>query len=69
MPGDMRMQGARRGQADEVAARHFAKIDLPPFCQLVPARGNQHQPVVAEGNSLDRIRQGMLGRKAELGGP
>ena len=67
MPGDMRMQRARRGQADEVATGHFAKIDMAPFCQLVAAGGNQHQAVAAEGNPLDRIRQGMLGRQSEVG--
>jgi len=65
MPGDMSMQGACRGQTDEVAADHLGKIDLPPFCELVPARGHQHQAVFAERDPLQTVRQDMLGRESE----
>src|SRR5882757_6994081 len=68
MSADMRVQGARGDQADEIALHHLPEIDLTPVCEFVLTRGDQDQPVFAERNSLDRVRQRMLRREPEVGG-
>ena len=54
-------------QPDEVAVRHLLKIDLAAAGELAAPRRHQHQPVLAEQESLEIVRQRMLGGKAEIG--
>ena len=68
MSGDMDLKRGGIGQPDEIAVGHLLKIDLAAVGKFVAPRRHQRQPVLAEQEPLDIVRQGMLGRKAEIGG-
>src|SRR5229473_8523258 len=53
-------------QSDEVAANYFLKIDLAAAGKLAAPCGHEHQAVLAEQESLDIVRQSMLGGKPEI---
>ena len=55
-------------QPDEVAGCQLLKIDLAAAGKLSAPRRHQYQPILAEPESFHIIRQGMLGRKAEIRG-
>src|SRR6476661_2286182 len=64
----MRLQRGGVGEAYEIAGRRFLEIDLAPAGERSLARGDQRQPVLAEGEALDIVGQRVLGGKTEIGG-
>jgi hypothetical protein len=64
---DVGVQRDRVDQPDEIALHHFAEIDLTAVRQFVIARGDQHQAILAERHSLDRVGQRMFSPEPEIG--
>src|SRR6185312_2663876 len=64
----MHLQRGGVGEPDEIASRRFLEIDLAPAGERPLARGDQRQPVLAEGEAIDILGQRMLGGKTEIGG-
>src|SRR6185437_14647608 len=70
----MHLQRGGVGEPDEIASRRFLEIDLAPAGERPLARGDQRQPVLAEGEAIDilaqehrkRARQ-MLGKARRIG--
>ena len=63
----MHLERRGLGQPYEITVRHLLKIDLAASGESAAPRRHQHQPILAEQKPLDVVRQGMLGRKAEIG--
>src|SRR5947208_2691182 len=64
----MNLQRGGVGEAYEITGGRFLEIDLAAAGERPLARGDERQPVLAEGEAIDIPGQRMLGGKTEIGG-
>src|SRR5262249_1229327 len=64
--GDMDLERGGAGQPDEIASCRLLEVDLAAAGERAAPRGYEGQPVLAEQEALDVIRQRGLGGEAEI---
>ena len=67
MSGNVGLKRRRISQRNEIIIGHLHEIHLAAVDEIAASRRHQDQAILTESKPLKMIRQGVLGRKAEIG--
>ena len=69
MAGKVELQRTFARKANEMSRDHLAEPNLPTFRQFIVTRHNERGTIGSKRKLLQRIRQGSVGRYADIDGP